>query len=479
MIGRIDIRSLRFRILLLAAATIGLTLVVAAVSVKFLFEQHMERRIGDELETRLADLAGSLTVDENGHIALSRPLIDMRYEQVLGGAYWQVSEAGKAVLRSRSLWDETLAVAPGPGSFEPVETTRDDGSQSYVLARPLRFGPEGGQKQVVIAVALDHRDIEALSEAFGADLNWALAAIALTLFAGALVQMNIGLKPMRRLRAAIKKVRRGETTRLIGAFPSEVQPLADDLNGLLDRQEALLQKARDRAGTLAHGFKTPLTILALEARKLEEQGKPGAARVLREQTEAMRRHVERELNRARVRGIPADSSAIGAGLGANLHNEATRIVDLIRRMPRADELAFVVDIDPSLTIRMDPHDLREVLGNLIDNARKFAQSRVEVRAGRGEAGEILVDILDDGVGFEATRDQPNNFGSGLGLSIASDVLEAYGSMLAIDRVGTLTRIHLSLKPRTLVASTWRTPPAMPKREPVLKEPARPAPSTPG
>jgi len=476
MIGRIDIRSLRFRILLLAAATIGVTLLVAAISVKFLFEQHMERRIGDELETRLADLAGSLTIDEDNHVALSRPLIDMRYEQVLGGAYWQVNEADKTVLRSRSLWDETLSMTVTPASSQPVEMARQDGARFYELARPLRFGPEGAQKQVVIAVALDHRDIEALSEAFGTDLDWALAAIAITLFGGALVQMNIGLKPMRRLRAAIKKVRQGETPRLVGSFSSEVQPLADDLNGLLDRQEALLQKARDRAGTLAHGFKTPLTILALEARKLEEQGKPGAARVLREQTEAMRRHVERELNRARVRGIPADASAIGAGIGANLHEEVTRVVDLVRRMPRADDLSFLVDIDPTLTIRMDRHDLREVLGNLIDNAGKFAQSRVEVRASRGEAAEILLDVLDDGVGFEATMDRPHNFGSGLGLSIADDVLEAYGSTLAIERLDGLTRIRLSLKARSLVASKWHSPAEAPKRAPLLKEPARPAPS---
>ena len=312
-----DVRSLRFRILLLAAATIGVTLVVAGVSVKVLFEQHMQRRIAGELETRVTDLAGSVTADDNGAITVSRPLVDARYEQPLSGAYWQISEGGRIVLRSRSLWDETLA-APKTATSQPYELTASDGAELYALARPMKPGAETSTKALVLTVALDHRELEALSDAFGRDLDWALAAIALALFAGAFVQMNVGLAPLARLRAAIQAARSGEAARLVGSFPSELQPLADDLNSLIDRHETSLQKARARAGALAHGFKTPLTILTLEARKLEDRGQAQAAQVLREQTETMRRHVERELNRARIRGSAVADSAVGAGAGTNL-----------------------------------------------------------------------------------------------------------------------------------------------------------------
>jgi len=181
----VDTRSLRFRVLLLAAVTIGMTLAVAAVSVKLLFERHIQRRIAAELETRFAEIAGSIALNQKGEIVFSRPLVDARYDEPLSGAYWQISMADTVLERSRSLWDETLPIPEPLSPDRPREVTAEDGADLYVLARPLEIGPESAGRELTLVTALDHREIEALSDAFGTELNMALLAIAAVLFAGA------------------------------------------------------------------------------------------------------------------------------------------------------------------------------------------------------------------------------------------------------------------------------------------------------
>lgn len=456
----IDSHSLRFRVLLLAAVTIGATLVVAGVSVKLLFERHIQRRLAAELETRIVDLAGSIAVDPEGKVAVTRPPADLRYNELLSGAYWQISAGDLVLEHSRSLWDQTLPVPETGASDKPYEAAVEDGAELYLLARPLKIGEGAASRELTLVVALDHRELEALTDAFGSELNLALAAIALVLFGGAFVQMNVGLAPLRRLHGAVQSIRSGKTQRLGGEFSSEVMPLAEDLNRLIDRHEALLQSARDRAGTLAHGFKTPLTILGLEAGKLEAQGQRTFARVLREQIETMRRHVEQELARARIRGTTVADSALGAGAGTDLASDTARLVDLVRRMPLSDRLVFSLEVPDGLSLRMDRHDFGEVLGNLLDNARKWARSAVIVKAASTDADTVLLEVIDDGPGFEpAASDQNarNADGSGLGLRIVQDVLDAYGTSLQIARRDGRTVVSVKLRSKAMSSVASASP----------------------
>jgi signal transduction histidine kinase len=434
----------------LAALTIGLTLAVAAVSVQVLFEEHMRRRIASELETRLADLAATVAVRPGGAIGFSRAPPDPRYEQPLSGAYWQVEENGRTALRSRSLWDQHLP-SRGAGSSEPFEAEGDDGAELYVLEKAITIGATEAERRIALSVALDHREIQALSDAFATDLDWALGTIALALFAGAILQTQLGFAPLRRLGGAIEGVRSGATSRLVGRFPSEIAPLADDLNALLGRNELLLAKTRERAGQLAHGFKTPLTILTLEARKLAECGQGEASRILHEQIDTMRRHVDRELTRARVRGTPAGGSAIGWRLDTDLAAEANRLVRLIQRMPRGDTLDVSTSIPGGLQLAIDASDLREVLGNLMDNARKWARTAMCLHAEMTSSHIVRIEVRDDGPGFD--RQSPRDIvtdgeSSGLGLGIVADVLEAYGSTLAIERTGRWTCVCFEVQGRS-------------------------------
>ncbi|MBH0237735.1 sensor histidine kinase [Methylobrevis albus] len=443
-----DVRSMRLRVLAIAAVTIGVTLMIAGATLVVMFERHLQRRIAVELDVHWAGLAGALSLGEDGRFVLTRPLADPRYEQPLSGTYWQVTGADGAVMRSRSLWDAVLAF-PAPANPDlPFEIEGPDGAELYVLSRPVRLEAGGA---AVLTVAIDHKEIVALSEAFSDDLRVALGLIGLALFAGALVQTGVGLAPLRQIRRAVADVRGGRAARLGDRFASEMQPLADDLDRLLDSHEQLLGKARDRAGALAHGFKTPLTILKLEAAALEAEGHGERARVLREQVETMRRHVEQELARVRTRGIPVSGSALGAGAGADVASGTRRLLALIRRMPHAEALEFDVEIPERLQVRMDRDDFGEVLGNLLDNARKWARSRVAVRARAVDATSVSLEVADDGPGFGADADHAaagNAEGSGLGLAIVRDILAAYGTGYDVERRDGETVVRLLLtRPR--------------------------------
>lgn len=430
-------RSLRVRVLLLAALSITTALTVAGVTLAVIFNRHLEKRLEQELETRLMEIAASFSLDGTGAPRMTATPSDPQYQYPYSGAYWQVSDAaGKAVLRSRSLWDDEMPASPAADrtGTKAVERAGPDGSVLFVLERTVQVPVEGGSRAFRLSVALDYADIDDLRRSFAIDVGIALAVLGLLLLVGAWLQAGIGLRPLQKLRDRLNAVHSGRAERLHGPFPDEVEPLASDVNALLDRQQELVTKARERAGDLAHGLKTPLTILSSEARRIEEAGLPQRAAVMREQIGQMRRHVERELARARTQG-----TATTTGLQAEIGSTTERLLRLMQRMPRGDEIAWTMQVPAGTRCEMDPDDFGEVLGNLLDNARKFAKGSVTIRV--ADTGGLTVSVDDDGPGLtegqaegvlaRGVRGREDVEGSGLGLSIVNDVLGAYGSRLQL------------------------------------------------
>ena len=431
-------RSLRVRVLLLAALSIVTALTVAGFSLAFIFERHLAQRLEQELDIKLVELARSFSVDDQGTPAVAGIQSDPRYDTPYGGAYWQVSDAaGAPVLRSRSLWDDVIP--GGPAGSEPddeaVEREGPGGATLYVLERDVHREDGGKTRAYRLQVAVDHAELEALRRSFALDMGVAMGVLGALLLVGAWLQAGIGLRPLHALRERLNAVHAGTAPRLVGEFPDEVAPLATDLNRLLDRQQDLVTKARERAGDLAHGLKTPLTLLSAEARRLEEAGMHAVAATLREQIGLMRRHIERELARARTHGTPT-----AAGLHTDIALTVDRLLRLMSRMPRGEDLAWDNAIPPGARCAMDADDFGEVLGNLLDNARKWAATRVVVSAAADEGG-LAVTVTDDGPGpaegmaeqllRRGERSHEDREGSGLGLSIVADVLSAYGSTLTL------------------------------------------------
>ena len=431
------LKSLRLRLFAFAALSIAAALAVAGLSLVYIFERHIERRVEQELEAKLTELEAVFALDASGAPSVSRDLSDPRYRQPFGGSYWQIAEAGAVAASSRSLWDADLrergASDPPGRAFEaegPLE------SELYILDREITLVAGGKPRVFRLAVARDHSEIAALRASFIGDVARALGLIGLVLMAGAWVQTYFGLSPLRFLSGQLVAVRAGRALRLEGEFPDEVEPLAHDLNALLDAQAEQLRRARERAGSLAHGLKTPITILNVEARRLEQVGEVAAALAMREQLGFMRSHIERELARARTQG-----AALSRGAATDARAGVEKLFSLMVRLPRGGNIEWVDAVPEGTQIRMDPDDFGEVAGNLLDNARKWAASRVCVSMQTDGAG-LQLHFDDDGPGIPAdarerlsgrgaTTAASAEEGSGLGLAIVADVLGEYSAAAQI------------------------------------------------
>jgi signal transduction histidine kinase len=245
-----------------------------------------------------------------------------------------------------------------------------------------------------------------------------------------------GLSPFRVLRERLSDVRDGRSARLAGDYPSEVVPLVDDLNSLLEERERRVARAVAKASDLAHGLKTPLAVLAKDIDGADTAGQHDLAASMRRQVERMRRQIDWHLAQARA------TAAGPAGARANIGDCARGLARALERLYADRALAITVDVPADVTARVPVEDLEEMLGNLLDNACKWAKSRVSLTAAL-ETSRIVIDVDDDGTGIEpAMRDLVLSRGvradeaapgSGLGLAIVRELAGAYGGSVALDR----------------------------------------------
>jgi signal transduction histidine kinase len=304
-----------------------------------------------------------------------------------------------------------------------------------------------------LAVALQAEDIREAVRSFASELVPFLLLIGTLLAAASWVQVSIGLRPLTAVRTRLAAIRSGEVQRLGKEFPDEVRPLAEEIDALLNERENAIEKAKGRAADLAHGFKTPLQVLNVEAERLKSKGESEIASEISSLTEAMRRHVDRELARARLSYSAKDAKA---GVKAVID----RVVRVMQRTPQGQDLEWSLSVPQELNARIDADDLAEVLGNLIENAALHAKSSVSITA-RSQAGNIEIAVADDGPGIAEERQREilergrrldtRSDGAGLGLAIVTDVLDAWGGSLALanGNPGLIATVYLPVaKART-------------------------------
>lgn len=428
--------SLRVRLLAAAAVAIVAALVVAGFGLAELFERHVERRIEAELAASIRQLAGRIAIGENGTVTVDAAVGDPRFSRPYGGLYWQIQDGQAVLLRSRSLWDFRLdlpAEAPPPGSLTRTGAAGPEGSRLLVREGSFIYPVPEGDRRLRIAVAVDHHELESARQDFAGEVAPSLALLGLILLAALWVQVGYGLRPLEAVRRGVNAVRSGEASRLDTDRPTEIQPLVREINDLLDAQEVALAQARARAADLAHGLKTPLTVLAEDARRLAEAGHAEMAAELRDLADAMRRHVERELVRARLGAV------VGTRRPRTAISEVVeRLVRILQRTPRGETLDWRCEMPGEAIAAVDREDLTELLGTLLDNACKWAESTVIIAA-TVAGGEASIRIADDGpgvppgqietLGRRGVRLDRTVQGSGHGLAIAKEIVAAYGGTL--------------------------------------------------
>jgi signal transduction histidine kinase len=424
--------SLAFRLVASAGLWCALVLSSTGYLLSALLGDTVERNFDARLGVLLEGLVAGSEIGEDGQLELRPQFSEPRFTQPLSGWYWQINAGERTLDRSTSLWDQRLPMAPPP---DPQAATSEVagplGQELRLLVRAISL--PGAEEPLLYAVAGDRAEISAEKRRFDRLLSLALGVLFLGLLGALLLQVRIALLPLRRIEAALAAIRAGVARRLEGRFPTELQPLAHELNALLDHSEALIERARTHVGNLAHGLKTPIAVLTNEAARRD-----GAlAALVGRQMAQMRRLVDHHLARARA-------MATGSILGARTE-VAPLLADLRRTLLKiyaARQLTIEVACPPELAFRGARQDLEEMLGNLLDNACKWAAHEVQVRALR-EAERLRLTIEDDGPGLAADqrakvlergrRLDERVPGSGLGLSIVADIVQLYGGRIALER----------------------------------------------
>jgi signal transduction histidine kinase len=432
-------RSLRFRLIVGGIAAILVALSIAGLGLVLLFERHVARTIAEDLDVHLTQLVAGIDTDAEGRLILSRPPTDPRFANPLSGLYWQVGSNEGPLLRSRSLWDTILPLPPDeirPGAMHQHEASGPAGARVLIAERMISLTANGRPIAVRIAAAADLARVSRAADAYVRDLAIALGLLGLVLAIATAIQVGLGLSPLDRLHRSIANIRTGHIRRLPTAVPIEVQPLAAEVNALLDAQEKNIERSRRRAADLAHGLKTPLAALATDADLLRARGEDAIAREIDAVGEAMSHHVERELARARVHTAHRVPEAATEVLPV-----VRSLIETVSRARPQLRLNFAADIDRGAAVPLERTDLAEVLGNLLDNAARHARQWVRVTAFSGPAG-ISIAVEDDGPGISpdersvvlqhGVRLDERTSGTGLGLAIVQDVLEPYGWTLDLS-----------------------------------------------
>jgi signal transduction histidine kinase len=296
----------------------------------------------------------------------------------------------------------------------------------------LLDGGDGSQRVLRLLSAIDRVELTAARAAFAADILPYLIVIALLLGVATWVQIRAGLAPLEAVRRGVNAIRSGAEGRLSGDFPDEVMPLVSEVNALLAAREQAVERARAWTADLAHGLKTPLSALGADAERLRARGDAVLAADLEQLAETMRRRVDRELVRARV-----SSGAQTHQARADVSEALRRVLNTLQRTPDGMRIEWTVDAPAAAVAALMPDDLLELIGNLLENASKWARQRVRIRVETG--ARIIIRIADDGPGVAAeqlprlcergVRLDQRKQGSGLGLAIARDVVDAYGGSL--------------------------------------------------
>lgn len=430
-------QSLALRLGALAAGGSLIALLLAGAVMATLQRAGAERAFDERLAvfvTQLfADYANNDVFDATAHFA--NPAFGLPGS----GWYWAIAnpQTGEPLFASTSLFDPLPAPQVGDGLQSRAVQLNDQ--RLRLIDRLFVF--EGDS--VLIRVSAPVAGLEQQIRGFQFALVVTLGAMWIALLVLAYVQVRVGLRPLQTLQSAVADVRMAKSAEVVGRFPREVSPLVDELNALLQANEAIIERARHHVGNLAHALKTPLAVILNSARGNVDQA---TVRKIANQAQSIDERVRLYLDRAQRAATQA-----GLGKATALKSIVDPLVRTMAKLNLDQGLNFQVTIDHSLRIKADEQDLEEMLGNLLENACRYASSQVEITAEQTEANppRITIRVDDDGDGLSENarklvlqrgkRLDETLPGSGLGLSIVNEMTELYGGsfLLSVSPKGGL------------------------------------------
>ncbi len=428
-------RSLNARVTVGAALVLAVFVALSALALERAFRDSARSARQERLLAQIYLLMAAAEVDAQGRLTLAGGPSEPRLDQPGSGLYAVIIDsAGNLVWRSRS----TLSVAAPQGAPLPAGAQRfeatDTGEGFFVESFGVSWATPGGSFPFTFSVAESLAPYREQLAAYRQALGLWLGAMALVLLAAQWAILRWGLSPLRRVADELTRLEQGEQERIAGNYPTEVQRLTDNLNALLTREHAQQKRYRDALADLAHSLKTPLALLRAGLREQARGAAP--ARALDEQVEHMDRIVAYQLQRASTAG----RSRLTAPQPVRPAIE--RMVAALAKVHADKPIAAEIEVDAVLRFRGDEGDLTELLGNLLDNAFKWARGRVRVSAIASQ-GRLVLGIEDDGPGIapdeaqrvleRGVRSDQSVPGQGIGLAVVRDIVAAYEGELRIER----------------------------------------------
>jgi signal transduction histidine kinase len=431
-------RSLRLRLLLGGAVWVLVALALSWLFIVATFASLIDADRRSDLQASFDRIVAEIDPDAVDPLPES-PLQDPRYDTPLSGVYWQVEDIETGtIIRSRSLWDIELPRGREDGHATMVHLATEDDTRLIVLTQLVRMArTEGGERAFSIAVAEGRDAGTEPVRYFATTLALFLVALAATLFGAALLQVRLGLQPFGQLRRDIAAVRDGAAQRLPEPDTVELKPMAAQINDLLEAQETTLRFVRERAADLAHGLKTPLAVMGATADRLRAQGDTANADTLQLLTDQMNERIDYQLRIARLR-----FRTRAHGVHASINDAVLRSVAVLRKSHEGERINWVVDLEDRLEADIDPHDLMELIGVLLENAAKWAREKVTIRGTR-DGDTVALSVEDDGdgltdeqvrkLGERGVRLDERSEGTGLGLAIAFEIVRLNGGTMQFGR----------------------------------------------
>lgn len=426
-------KSLSRRIIALSGAWVIMALIITALLLVGSYRDHVTRHYDEHVSMHLEELLGASNMLPDGTFDLAYAPSDPRYQDLHSGWYWEVKQSGKSLKRSPSLGEDSLDI----GNTEPTKS---------VVVREL-LGPKKQKLRVqILEVELDprHEPLLFLASAplagFTDDvLNYSTHVIGSFLLLGiglliaVMLQVRTALKPLKAISTGIGEIREGKATKLSSSYLEDVQPLVDELNNLLDHNAILLKRARNRLADLAHSVKNPLAVINNEARNMEA----GQKELILQQISDISKNVDHYLSRARTFGT---EKVLGSRSAVKSTGED--LVYAMRRIYQERDLDYDFSGLNECWFRGESQDLEEMMGNLMDNACKWARKQVSISA-ETEDNRLLLIVEDDGPGIpeeeiknvirRGHKLDESKPGHGQGLGIVKDIVELYGGTLTLGK----------------------------------------------
>ncbi|MDV6319671.1 sensor histidine kinase [Chromohalobacter sp. HP20-39] len=439
--------SIRARLLITSLLLVMVALPLAGTGLVYNFRDAVTTAFDARLESWLNVLLAGVQLDaQNEDLRMTRSLGDPRFERVFSGWYWQVRDNAGKTLTSRSLWDQRLPVDNVSGlNVRNVEGPR--GKHLRVIERDIRL--PGHAETFHVSVAAPREELNTEVARFEWLLGLSLLALGALLLIGLAIQIRWGLAPLRRMHANLRAVESGDDDSLETHFlPDELARLARAMNGVLERDKRLIERGRNAAGNLAHALKTPVSVLTTLAERFPPDTRDRLHGELGRIDDAVRHHLAR-------------ASAAGGVVLAGKVDAAQALAPVLEGLTRMGQrrgIQLTQSLADDLKVRMEAQDLQELVGNLLENAMRWADSQVTLNF-HPQAGGVELLIEDDGPGMSdeqrdaaltrGTRLDERRSGSGLGLAIVEDLMTLYGGRLSLSRAslgGLAARVWLPTSP---------------------------------